>query len=53
MIQAVGHILKGSGFYRTEHRSKDFTKKEKEETAPAASSKVLDSKKPAENKEKK
>jgi putative FmdB family regulatory protein len=53
VIQAVGHILKGGGFYRTENRSKDFSAKEKEETASAASSKTIDSKKPKENKEKK
>jgi len=53
VIQAVGHILKGSGFYRTEHRSKDFNTKEEEETASAASSKEHDSKKPTENKENK
>lgn len=37
MIHPVGHILKGSGFYTTDYRSKDFKKREKEESAgPAA-----------------
>jgi putative FmdB family regulatory protein len=48
VIHAVGHILKGSGFYRTDYRSTDFSakeKKEKEETAPAVSPKENDSKK--------
>lgn len=49
VIQAVGHILKGSGFYRTDYRSKDFSareKKEKEEAVSTAPSpKDRDSKK--------
>jgi len=32
VIQPVGHILKGSGFYRTDYRSTDFKKKETEES---------------------
>jgi putative FmdB family regulatory protein len=51
VIQAVGHILKGGGFYRTENRSKDFSTKEKEETAPAVPSKEHDSKKPPKEKQ--
>lgn len=37
VIHPVGHILKGSGFYRTDYRSEDFKKREKaekKETAP-------------------
>lgn len=30
VIKPVGHILKGSGFYRTDYRSEDYSKKEKE-----------------------
>ena len=46
VIQAVGHILKGSGFYRTDYRSADFSKKEKEEAVSTAPSpKDRDSKK--------
>jgi putative FmdB family regulatory protein len=33
VIHAVGHIFKGSGFYTTDHRGKDFKKREKEESA--------------------
>ncbi|MDD4856809.1 MAG: zinc ribbon domain-containing protein [Candidatus Krumholzibacteria bacterium] len=35
VIHAVGHILKGSGFYTTDNRNKDFRKREKEESAGA------------------
>lgn len=28
VIYPVGHILKGSGFYRTDYRSEDFSKRE-------------------------
>lgn len=45
VIQAVGHILKGSGFYRTDYRSKDFKKKQKEETVGTSAPTVHDSKK--------
>jgi putative FmdB family regulatory protein len=45
VIHAVGHILKGSGFYRTDHRSKDFSKRQKEETAGTDAPAVHDSKK--------
>ena len=31
VIHPVGHILKGSGFYRTDHRSADFKKKQEAE----------------------
>lgn len=31
VIHPVGHILKGSGFYRTDYRSEDFKKKEEAE----------------------
>ncbi len=50
VIQAVGHILKGSGFYRTDYRSKDFNAKEKEEAVSTAPSKVSDSKRHREKK---
>ena len=33
VIHPVGHILRGSGFYRTDYRSEDFRKKEKAESA--------------------
>jgi len=45
VIQAVGHILKGSGFYRTDYRNKDFKKKEKEESAGVLDPADHDSKK--------
>jgi len=45
VIQAVGHILKGSGFYRTDYRNKDFKKKEKEESTGAPDPADHDSKK--------
>jgi putative FmdB family regulatory protein len=32
VIQPVSHILKGSGFYRTDYRSANFKKREKEES---------------------
>ena len=35
VIHAVGHILKGSGFYTTDYRKKDFRKREKEDSAGA------------------
>ncbi len=50
VIHPVGHILKGSGFYTTDYRSKDFKKKEKEETAGPGASIEPDSKKHKENK---
>jgi putative FmdB family regulatory protein len=31
VIHPVGHILKGSGFYRTDYRNEDFKKKESAE----------------------
>lgn len=45
VIHPVGHILKGSGFYTTDYRPKDFARKEKEESASAGSSPEHDSKK--------
>ncbi|UCF05110.1 MAG: zinc ribbon domain-containing protein [bacterium] len=33
VIHPVGHILKGSGFYRTDYRTDEFKKQEKAETA--------------------
>jgi predicted nucleic acid-binding Zn ribbon protein len=48
VIYPVGHILKGSGFYRTDYRSKDFEKKEKEQSAAPAVSAEHDPKKPRE-----
>ncbi len=33
VIHPVGHILRGSGFYRTDYRSEDFRKREKAESA--------------------
>jgi len=41
----VGIIFKGSGFYITDHRNKDYQSKAKEESKPASDSKV-----PAESK---
>jgi putative FmdB family regulatory protein len=38
VIHPVGHILKGSGFYKTDYRSEDFASKEKDEKASAFSS---------------
>ncbi len=35
VIHPVGHILKGSGFYRTDYRSDDFKNREKVDKAPA------------------
>jgi putative FmdB family regulatory protein len=43
VIHPVGHILKGSGFYRTDYRSEDFKKKEKAETEKPS---TTESKKP-------
>lgn len=37
VIYPVGHILKGSGFYRTDYRSEDFKKKELAEKKSDAS----------------
>lgn len=34
VIHPVGHILKGSGFYRTDYRSEEFKEKEKAEKSP-------------------
>jgi putative FmdB family regulatory protein len=36
VIHAVGHILKGSGFYATDYRSEDFKKKQAQERDAAA-----------------
>ena len=36
VIHPVGHILKGSGFYRTDYRSEEYVKREKAEKEPAA-----------------
>ena len=46
VIQPVSHILKGSGFYSTDHRSTNFTKREKEESAGSGSPPEKDTKKP-------
>ncbi len=35
VIQAVAHILKGSGFYTTDYRSEDFKQKEKADKGSA------------------
>lgn len=35
VIHPVGHILKGSGFYRTDYRSEDFSKRELSEKKSA------------------
>jgi putative FmdB family regulatory protein len=45
VIHPVGHILKGSGFYRTDYRSPSFTKRDKEETAGSAPHPDTDAKK--------
>ncbi len=42
VIHPVGHILKGSGFYRTDYRSDDFKKKEKAESGTSDSEKSKD-----------
>ncbi|HSG27999.1 MAG TPA: FmdB family zinc ribbon protein [Candidatus Krumholzibacterium sp.] len=42
VIHPVGHILKGSGFYATDYRSEDFSKKElaeKKSDSPAPADK--------------
>ncbi|MBN1164204.1 MAG: zinc ribbon domain-containing protein [Candidatus Krumholzibacteriota bacterium] len=42
VIHPVGHILKGSGFYKTDYRDEDFNKKElaeKEISSPAMAEK--------------
>ncbi|MDZ7861159.1 MAG: FmdB family zinc ribbon protein [Candidatus Krumholzibacteriota bacterium] len=36
VIHPVNHILKGSGFYKTDYRDEDFSKKEKEEKEQGA-----------------
>ena len=36
VIHPVGHILKGSGFYRTDYRGDDYSKKKLAEERPAA-----------------
>lgn len=47
VIHPVGHILKGSGFYRTDYRSDDFKKKqEAEKSGGAVKSKDKKSKQP-------
>ncbi|MBU8923022.1 MAG: hypothetical protein KOO63_14485 [Bacteroidales bacterium] len=41
VIHPVGHILKGSGFYKTDYRTEDFSKKElaeKESSKPSIKS---------------
>ncbi|MCK4236426.1 MAG: hypothetical protein KAX38_04855 [Candidatus Krumholzibacteria bacterium] len=48
VIHPVGHILKGSGFYRTDNRSEDFKKKE---LADKGSSGPEKAEKPKEKKE--
>lgn len=48
VIHPVGHILKGSGFYATDYRSEDFSKKELEEKksdTPASTGKSTETKK--------
>jgi predicted nucleic acid-binding Zn ribbon protein len=43
VIHAVGHILRGSGFYRTDYRSDDYAKsKLAEEKSTAVPSKCSD-----------
>lgn len=39
VIHPVGHILKGSGFYRTDYRSDDFRNKEKADKEPVGEEK--------------
>jgi putative FmdB family regulatory protein len=45
VIYPVGHILKGSGFYKTDYRTEDFKRREKAENASAAPEKTEKSKK--------
>ena len=52
VIHAVGHILKGSGFYATDYCRKDFKKKETEEKTGSGSTLDHDSKKHKEPKKK-
>ncbi len=42
VIHPVGHILKGSGFYRTDYRGDDYAKKKLAEEKPADSSSKSD-----------
>ena len=53
VIQAVCHILKGSGFYTTDYRTKDFKKREKEESAGGSAPADCDSKKQEEKQKEK
>ncbi len=39
VIHPVGHILKGSGFYRTDYRSEDFKNREKADNTPSGKEK--------------
>ncbi len=43
VIHPVGHILKGSGFYRTDYRSDDFKKREEAEKKLSVSDTSKDS----------
>ena len=45
VIHPVGHILKGSGFYRTDYRSEDFKKREVAEKSADSPGKSGESKK--------
>ncbi len=42
VIHPVGHILKGSGFYRTDYRSDDYSKSKLAEEKSATSSPACD-----------
>jgi putative FmdB family regulatory protein len=50
VIHPVGHILKGSGFYRTDYRSEDFKSKEQAEKENKTTEKPKDTKKPSKKK---
>lgn len=52
VIHPVGHILKGSGFYRTDYRNEDFSKKELAEKKSSEVPSPVKKKKPAGDKNK-
>ncbi len=52
VIQPVGHILKGSGFYTTDYRKQDFKKRETEEKSGSGGAIEHDSTKTKDHKKK-
>ncbi len=51
VIHPVGHILKGSGFYKTDYRSEDFMKRELSEKESTPTIKESKSKKKKDGKD--